>query len=145
VGRSVDFALSTGRFLHALANVKKSQGYMDESHELHKRALSQYLSTIGRNHHRTGDVHVKVAEHCLRAGDLTAAGLVLRLFGVEVDIDSAMTGTTSRKPWGYLPIETIFARNTVGRCSKAPSGWLVPATWRELASRRSRVCKFIVN
>ena len=56
----------TGRLLHALGNVKKSQGLLDESLELHRRALRQYLSTIGRNHQRTGDVHVKVAEHCMR-------------------------------------------------------------------------------
>jgi uncharacterized protein HemY len=64
---------STGRFLHALGNVKKSQGFLDESHALHQRALRQYLSTIGRNHHRTGDLHVKVAEHYMRTGEYDKA------------------------------------------------------------------------
>ena len=53
----------TGRFLHALGNVKATQGLRKESHAYHNRALSQYLSTIGKNHHRTGDIYVKVAEH----------------------------------------------------------------------------------
>lgn len=43
-----------------------SQSKLDESFKYHRRALSQYENTIGRNHHRTGDVHVKVAEHLLR-------------------------------------------------------------------------------
>ena len=64
---------STGRLLHALGNVRKSQGLLDESAALHRRALQQYLSTIGKNHHRTGDVHVKVAEHCIREGMMTEA------------------------------------------------------------------------
>ncbi|KAL8731034.1 MAG: hypothetical protein Q9166_003685 [cf. Caloplaca sp. 2 TL-2023] len=53
----------TGRFLHALGNVKAAQGLRQESQKYHNRALAQYLSTIGQNHHRTGDLHVKVAEH----------------------------------------------------------------------------------
>ena len=53
----------TGRFLHALGNVKATQGLRKESLAYHSRALSQYLSTIGKNHHRTGDIYVKVAEH----------------------------------------------------------------------------------
>ena len=63
----------TGRLLHALGNVKKSQSLLDESLELHRRSLRQYLSTIGRNHQRTGDAHVKVAEHCMRMGEWNEA------------------------------------------------------------------------
>ena len=60
---SINLLARTGRFLHALGNVKATQGVREESLAYHSRALSQYLSTIGKNHHRTGDIYVKVAEH----------------------------------------------------------------------------------
>lgn len=56
----------TGRFLYALGNLRHAQGCDDESFEFHQRALKQFLGTIGKNHHRTGDIRVKVAEHLLR-------------------------------------------------------------------------------
>ena len=59
----IDSSKRTGRFLHALGNVKAAQGLQKESFAYHDRALLQYLSTIGKNHHRTGDIYVKMAEH----------------------------------------------------------------------------------
>ncbi|KAF1344239.1 hypothetical protein BDV97DRAFT_305597 [Delphinella strobiligena] len=56
----------TGRILHALGNVKYSQGLHEDSFSLHRRALLQYKSTLGINHHRTADLCVKVAVHHLR-------------------------------------------------------------------------------
>lgn len=47
-----------------------------ESFSYHQRALRQYESTIGKNHHRTGDVHVKVAEHYARLGRFNQAKCV---------------------------------------------------------------------
>src|SRR5436190_18662732 len=61
-------ASRTGRFLYALGNVKASQGLFDESFSYHQRALLQYKSTIGKNHHRTGDAYIKVADHFSRLG-----------------------------------------------------------------------------
>lgn len=63
----------TGRFLHALGNVRESQGMLVESLAYHERALRQYESTIGKNHHRTGDVHVRIADHLLRDRHLEEA------------------------------------------------------------------------
>lgn len=60
---SIDLSVRTGRFLHALGNVKAAQGLHTQSFAYHNRALLQYLSTIGKNHHRTGDIYVKMAEH----------------------------------------------------------------------------------
>ena len=56
----------TGKLLHAYGNVKASQGRWKESFELHSRSLQQYKSTIGNNHHRTGDLCVKVSDHYIR-------------------------------------------------------------------------------
>ena len=42
----------------------------------HQRALLQYKSTIGNNHHRTADLCVKVAGHYIRVGQFEAAMLV---------------------------------------------------------------------
>lgn len=46
---------------------------MDESLEFHLRGLQQYKSTIGSNHHRTGDLCVKVSDHYVRVGQYDAA------------------------------------------------------------------------
>ncbi|KAL1302195.1 hypothetical protein AAFC00_002624 [Neodothiora populina] len=56
----------TGRILHASGNVKYSKGLHEESFTYHRRALLQYKSTLGNNHHRTADLCVKVAGHHLR-------------------------------------------------------------------------------
>ncbi|KAL8327943.1 hypothetical protein RB597_003991 [Gaeumannomyces tritici] len=75
----------TGRFLHAIGNVKASLGLHRESFVFHSRALAQYQKTIGKNHHRTGDVHVKMAEHFIRDKKFPAASEhiceALRIFG----------------------------------------------------------------
>jgi Tetratricopeptide repeat len=70
--------LSTGRFLHALGNVKATQGYLDDSFSYHQRALLQYRSTVGDNHHRTAAMCYKVADHYARLNQEEAAMQVLR-------------------------------------------------------------------
>lgn len=59
--------------MHALGNVRYSQGRIDESAEFHNKALQQYQSTIRNHHHRTADVCHKVAQHCIRNGRLSEA------------------------------------------------------------------------
>jgi hypothetical protein len=54
-----------------------SQGKLDESLLYHQRALRQFHATIGKNHHRTGDVHVRLAEHYAGAGRLNDAMYVI--------------------------------------------------------------------
>lgn len=61
-----DRLCSTGRILHALGNVRFSQGSLEDSFSYHRRALLQFKSTLGNNHHRTADLYVKVASHHLR-------------------------------------------------------------------------------
>jgi len=56
----------TGRFLHALGNIRASQKAMNDSLTYHHKALLHYRSTLGNNHHRTADTFVKVAEHHIR-------------------------------------------------------------------------------
>ena len=46
---------------------------MGQSLDYHQLALKHYLATLGKNHHRTGDVHVKVAEHYIRLGQAEEA------------------------------------------------------------------------
>ncbi|KAF2455839.1 hypothetical protein BDY21DRAFT_61825 [Lineolata rhizophorae] len=53
----------TGRFFHALGNVKASQGLLDESYDFHQKALGHYIITLGKGHHRTADTWIKVAHH----------------------------------------------------------------------------------
>lgn len=75
----------TGRFLHALGNVKGSQGLLDESFAYHQRALIQYKSTVGNNHHRTAAMCYKVANHYIRKqqndGALKLLDQALKVYG----------------------------------------------------------------
>ncbi|KAM7183026.1 hypothetical protein V8F33_013854 [Rhypophila sp. PSN 637] len=68
-GEMDSHSFRTGRFLHALGNVRHSQNQTTESEDFHRRALMQYQSTIRNWHHRTADVCHKVAQHCLHAGE----------------------------------------------------------------------------
>lgn len=75
----------TGKLLHAYGNVKASQGNLSESFEYHLRGLQQYKSTIGGNHHRTGDLCVKVSDHYGRLGQHDTAMYVLLIFLIGKD------------------------------------------------------------
>ena len=57
-----------------------SHGKLNESFEYHLRALQQYKSTIGNNHHRTGDLCVKVSDHYIRLGQHDTAMYVDSLY-----------------------------------------------------------------
>jgi hypothetical protein len=68
---------STGKLLHAFGNVRAAQGKMDESLDFHNRALLQYKKfTVGKNHHRTADVCIKVADHYVRLNRYQGARFV---------------------------------------------------------------------
>lgn len=68
---------STGKLLHAFGNVRAAQGRMEESLDLHNRALLQYKKfTVGKNHHRTADVCIKVADHSVRLNQYQGARFV---------------------------------------------------------------------
>ncbi|KAF2816920.1 TPR-like protein [Mytilinidion resinicola] len=75
----------TGRFFHAIGNVKATQGHMEESLDFHRKALLHYKNTLGNNHHRTADICIKVAEHCIRKDQidtaLTLLDQALRAYG----------------------------------------------------------------
>ncbi|KAJ8110762.1 hypothetical protein OPT61_g6475 [Boeremia exigua] len=72
-GYDDDHSFITGRFLYALGNVAASKGALQDSVRYHDRALRQFLATIGKNHHRTGDVRIRVAEHQLRLSNFEQA------------------------------------------------------------------------
>ena len=77
----------TGRFLHALGNVKGSLDKEDEAHDYHRRTLMHYKTTLGNRHHRTADVFVKVADHNLNIGQYDMA-LALLNYALEAYSDS---------------------------------------------------------
>jgi hypothetical protein len=58
--------ISTGRFYHALGNVKASRGLLDEAFEYHQKARDHYKLTLGRGHHRTADTCIKLSDHYVR-------------------------------------------------------------------------------
>ncbi|GME43675.1 putative tetratricopeptide repeat domain-containing protein [Neofusicoccum parvum] len=101
----------TGRFLHAIGNVKADlsklkadEDLLDESRMYHQRALSHYRDTVGKNHHRTADTCVKVADHCIRLKMLDSAMPLL---------DQALKIFTGRPV--YLPerARAMFKRSRV--------------------------------
>ena len=56
-----------------MGQIRQHQGRDEESAVLYHRSLYNYLKTIGGNHHRTGHVLVKIAEHEARAGHVELA------------------------------------------------------------------------
>lgn len=63
----------TGKILYALGNVRYSQSRLEESMNLHARALVQFRSTLGNGHRRTADVSHRLAGHYMRLGYLDEA------------------------------------------------------------------------
>ncbi|KMK56922.1 tetratricopeptide repeat domain-containing protein [Aspergillus fumigatus Z5] len=63
----------TGRVYHGLGNICYDRGQFEESEDWHQRALSQYQSTLGNSHHKTADLCYRVAQHCLRRGEMEHA------------------------------------------------------------------------
>ncbi|KAH1845095.1 hypothetical protein KXX43_006719 [Aspergillus fumigatus] len=83
----------TGRVYHGLGNICYDRGQFEESEDWHQRALSQYQSTLGNSHHKTADLCYRVAQHCLRRGEMEHARTL---------IDQALK-TYSLRESVYLP------------------------------------------
>jgi tetratricopeptide (TPR) repeat protein len=66
-----------GRYLHAHGNVCWDQGQWKDSRIWHKRALQQYIKSLGKASHRTADVRHRMAMHCLRERDHENAGKLI--------------------------------------------------------------------
>ncbi|XDG08250.1 hypothetical protein ABKA04_007865 [Annulohypoxylon sp. FPYF3050] len=98
----------TGRFLHALGNVRFSQGKIEESENFHSRALKQYQSTIRNRHHRTADVCHNMAQHCLRKKLFDQAiefiNQALKVWGVDPDKYAPEIARTS-----YLKAKVLYS------------------------------------
>ena len=59
--------------MHAIGNVKVSQGNIDSGRRWHQEALEHYLQTIGMGHHRTADVYHKLADDHMALGKYSEA------------------------------------------------------------------------
>jgi hypothetical protein len=63
--------------LYALGNVLEDLGLYNESLAAHLRCAKQYTKTLGRVHHRFGDVCVRLARHYISREDYAAARLAI--------------------------------------------------------------------
>ncbi len=66
----------TGAYLAALGNVYLAKGELAKAETLHCRAQTQYESTWGKWHHRTGDLHHMMARYEIRKQNWAEAELV---------------------------------------------------------------------
>lgn len=82
---------SLGKLYLGYGNVKKDQGDLDASFELHRRCLTQYLTSLGKYHHRIGDGSVRLSDHYVRTGKLVEAKYVVTFFvwGVKAELTSS--------------------------------------------------------
>jgi hypothetical protein len=62
-----------GKLYLGWGNVRYEQRDLEESSNLHMRALMRYKGTVGEGHNRTGDACVKVSGHHIRYGEYDAA------------------------------------------------------------------------
>ncbi|KAL3418707.1 hypothetical protein PVAG01_10423 [Phlyctema vagabunda] len=56
----------TGKILYALGNVYVSQRMFGKGSVFHTRCFNQHRATLGNDHHRVGDICVRLADHNLR-------------------------------------------------------------------------------
>ncbi|KAK1749795.1 hypothetical protein QBC47DRAFT_395340 [Echria macrotheca] len=68
-GRDDKESCRTGELLYSLGSVRQSQGLLEESFVYHQRALLQFRSSIGDNHHLTAKACYNLSMHYLRFGD----------------------------------------------------------------------------
>ncbi|KAJ5406075.1 tetratricopeptide repeat domain-containing protein [Penicillium sp. CMV-2018d] len=80
----------TGRVYHGLGNILYDRGLFEESENWHHRALSHYQATIGNIHHKTADLCHRVAQHCLRRGEMdyarTLIDQALKVYGLRQSV-----------------------------------------------------------
>jgi hypothetical protein len=55
--------------LQEQGKVEESEKYFDASFKTHRDALTQFESTLGKFHHRIGDICHKLAEHHIRRSE----------------------------------------------------------------------------
>lgn len=124
--------------MHALGNVRASQELLKESEDFHKRALKQYQSTIGSNHHRTADVCHKVAQHCKRRGDLDGALVLadqaLRIWNVDREVYKPEITRTSYLKAKILRQKGEEHEKFSGLFKQATSSWKVLTGSRNIHS-----------
>ena len=72
-------AFSTGKVLHVLEDLRRSQGKLDEAMDLFQRALAIFWATIGNNHYITADACYRLAEQLIRVGETDEAKYVCSL------------------------------------------------------------------
>ena len=93
----------TGRVYHGLGNVLCSLEKYDEGEQYHRKAVAQWQSTIGENHHKTADGYIRVARHCMRRMDQLdeAASLIEKALSIY-----------QRRPEVYKPqiARTLFTK-----------------------------------
>ncbi|KAK1524353.1 tetratricopeptide repeat domain-containing protein [Colletotrichum costaricense] len=77
LGRLSMASFRPGRVLHALGNVRLSQGRMEESEQFHKDALKTYQGAVGSKYHRTADMCYKLAQHSVRRGDRVSLNIAM--------------------------------------------------------------------
>ncbi|KAK0622079.1 hypothetical protein B0T17DRAFT_509362 [Bombardia bombarda] len=66
-GKDSVSSMVSGKVLHALGNIRRTQGASDEAIDLYRRALRVFRSTIGDNHYVTADACYCLAERLLVA------------------------------------------------------------------------------
>ena len=99
---------STGRFYHGLGNVKASQGLLEESFNFHRRARDHYRLTIGRQHHRTADANVRLADHFIRKNDIEGARYVESSLGFTALLTSTFRELLNKAVQAYSDRGDIY-------------------------------------
>jgi len=114
LGEDDKVSFISGRLLHAIGNVRGSQGKPDEAYHYHRRLLLQYKATLGNRHHRTADAFSKVGEHHILQGQHETAIALLDAAQSAYSLSNTFEPEKMRAIWFR-----VKALNALGRVKDA--------------------------
>jgi tetratricopeptide (TPR) repeat protein len=114
LGEDDKVSFISGRILHAIGNVRGSQGRRDEAYKFHRRLLLQYKATLGNRHHRTADAFSKVGEHQILRGQHETALALLDAAQSAYSLSNNFEPEKMRAIWFR-----VKALNALGRTKEA--------------------------
>ncbi|KAF2802479.1 uncharacterized protein BDZ99DRAFT_527506 [Mytilinidion resinicola] len=76
-GKDSNLSIVSGKVLHVLGDLRRSQGNLNEALDLFQRALGIFRATIGNNHYITADSCYRFAEQLIRTGKKDEANRLL--------------------------------------------------------------------
>ncbi|EHK24082.1 uncharacterized protein TRIVIDRAFT_67712 [Trichoderma virens Gv29-8] len=141
-GRDDRQSFKTGKVLYGIGNVYLSLGDLEYALGYHFRALSQWSETLGRGHHRIGDVSHKIAQDLMGLGQFERAQeyltQALRIFARRPHHRHEHARTTFKQGQLYLASGNVDKADQSFKAAHKQRQSLIPQdirSWDELIEK----------